>query len=777
MIQSVDPCNVSNVRYDLSLGTGGVVRVEVLAPHTFRVRMNASGEFPEPALVRYGILHAGGDPNVAVTVEETPETFNFRTAAAALAVDRTDGRLTLARADGTVLTEQVTPPWSGPDRGFGAVFGLAEGEKLYGLGDVTRDRIEKRGFRTQIWVVNVQSYVPIPYVMSSRGWALFLNTTWRHAFDLGATEPDQLKFWGRRGELDLFLFTGDDYAALLDAYTNVSGKPHLLPLWGYGLTFVSNQQADAREMLDDALNFRREEIPCDLIGLEPGWMETYYDYTVEKQWHPERFYLPHWAPKGPHTFLGALDRLGFRLSLWLCCDYDLSYEAERRAGSAGFERPEARTQHPDDFEMDYHQHTPVRMDQLTRPEEPWYEHLKPFVDQGVSAFKMDGARQVNEHPDRMWGNGMDDEEMHNLYPVLLNQQMHAGFAAQTGRRPMIYSSGGYAGIQQFSATWAGDTGGGPKPLLSMVNHGLSGHSNTSCDMDVFTPAGIHFGFLQPWSQVCSWAYWRHPWLLGDELLPIFKRYARLRYRLLPYLYAMAHEAARTGMPVMRALPLIFPDDPAADALIHQYMLGDAFMVTAFTDEVHLPAGVWFDYWTGARYEGPQDLAYEVPEGVGGPLFVRANAIVPTWPVMDYVGQQAVTEVGLHLYPDVAATGHHDFTLYEDDGETLAYREGAVARAPVTLDTAPEGVTVTIGPRQGGYEGMVAARSYALVLYAVPEPAEILVDGQPLDRDAWTYDVAGDPHIAGVPGVVSTVRLTLSEDPDRVRTRRVCLHFS
>ena len=140
---------------------------------------------------------------------------------------------------------------------------------------------------------------------------------------------------------------------------------------------------------------------------------------------------------------------------------------------------------------------------------------------------MDGARQVNEHPDRKWGNGMDDEEMHNLYPTLLNQQMHQGFKEHTGRRPMIYSSGGYTGLQQYAATWAGDTGGGPKPLVSMLNHGLSGHANVSCDMDVFTPMGIHFGFLQAWSQVCSWAYWRHPWLLGDKLLPIFKTYARL----------------------------------------------------------------------------------------------------------------------------------------------------------------------------------------------------------------------------------------------------------
>ena len=248
-----------------------------------------------------------------------------------------------------------------------------------------------------------------------------------------------------------------------------------------------------------------------LVGLEPGWMERNYDYSTQKKWHPERFYIPYWGPKGPHTFLGAAERLGFKMSLWLCCDYDLSFEEERRAGGSVEKTAETKGFHPDDFERDEHfGHGAVRMDKLTKPEEPWFEHLKAFVDQGVSAFKMDGSLQVNEHPDRRWGNGMDDEEMHNLYPTLLNKQMSLGFQEHTGRRAMIYSSGGYAGIQRYAATWAGDTGGGPKSLVSILNHGLSGHSNASCDMEVFSPEGIHFGFLQPWSQVCSWAYWRHP---------------------------------------------------------------------------------------------------------------------------------------------------------------------------------------------------------------------------------------------------------------------------
>jgi len=395
------------------------------------------------------------------------------------------------------------------------------------------------------------------------------------------------------------------------------------------------------------------------------------------------------------------------------------------------------------------------MDQLTKPEEPWFEHLKKFVDYGVGAFKMDGALQVNEHPDRKWANGMDDEEMHNLYPTLLNKQMSQGFREHTGKRPMIYSSGGYTGIQQYSATWAGDTGGGPKTLVSMLNHGLSGHAHASCDMDVFTPAGIHFGFLQPWSQVCSWAYWRHPWLLGDELLPIFKFYARLRYRLLPYIYSMAHVAARTGLPIMRAMPLAFPDCARADELSNQYLFGDWFLTGAFTDGIDLPAGTWIDYWTGAAHQGPVEVTCDIPEGRGGPLFVRAGAIIPEWPEMAYVGQKPVDALGLHVYPH----GDSSFNLYEDDGETHQYLEGDVAATAINCSLGNGELELAIEARRGAYQGMPETRSFDVHLHVNSAPDQVAVGGESLKRGTagWHFD-----------GDAGTVGLRVCEDPDRTR---------
>ena len=720
---------------DIPLGAGNILRIQPVTEHIFRIRVGGDTTFPEPALIRYDIVRRNW-PDVAFDVEAAEESVVVSTAQASVVIAKADGRLAFRDAGGQALLQETSPPVCRADVGFRAEFDLPEGQRLYGLGDQTRDRIEKRGHFAQMWVKNVASYVPIPVLLSTGGWGLFLNTTHRHYFDVGRTRPDRLALGGKRGDLDYYLIAGGDLPTLLDRYTEIVGKPGLLPLWGYGLTFVCNQQANAREMLDDCLNFRREGIPCDLVGLEPGWMEKRYDATTEKKWHPERFYFPQWGPKGPHTFLAAAGRLGFKTSLWLCCDYDLSIEEERRAGQEAKPQSGAEGFHPDDFEKDEHfGHGPIKMDKLTVPEEPWFEHLKKFVDQGVSAFKMDGAWQVNEHPDRKWGNGMDDEEMHNLYPTLLNKQMSVGFREHTGRRAMVYSSGGYTGIQNYSATWAGDTGGGPKPLISILNHGLSGHVNASCDMDVFAAAGIHFGFFMPWSQVCSWAYWRHPWLLGDELGPVFKFYARLRYRLLPYIYSTAHVAARTGLPIMRAMPLAFPGDPRADELTHQYMFGDAFLTGAFLETLHLPEGRWTDYWTGKVYSGPQDVPCDIPKDRGGPLFVRAGAVIPEWPEMQYVGQKPVDTLGIHVYPG----GESAFTLYEDDGVSYAYLDGAVAETAVRCSAEEGQVTLSIDARKGEYDGMPESRSFDVWLHADSAPTSVERNGARLEADDWCFD--------------------------------------
>ena len=757
------PLGPQNLVFDLE--DGAAVRVDVLSARLFRIRHSKTGRWTESALNRYGILNAAF-PAVAGQQSEADGIVTLATPQAKLCVKRKDGTVALATADGRTLTEQTSASFQ-PGGGYDLRFTLTQTERLFGLGDVSRENIMRRGGVYECWVLNVTSYIPIPMVLSNRGWGLLMNTTWRNTFDVGRSDPDRLICTAPRSEADYYLFCGADYRGLLETYTSLTGRPALLPAWGYGLTYVCNQNIDAFNMMNEAANFRREQIPCDVIGLEPGWMSENYDFSTAKSWHPQRFPIPYWAPKGPHTFFGALDRTGFKLSLWLCCDYDLGvYEeqqlASREAAASGAQ--EASQADPDVQEgfVDQRLSTPdgaasdaapsAASEAAPQPPAPWFEHLKAFVDQGVSAFKLDGSAQVIEHPARQWGNGMTDEEMHNLYPVIYAKQMVRGFEQHTQRRAMVYSAGGYAGVQQYVATWAGDTGGGPRPLTSMLNLAFSGHSNHSCDMTVTDVEGIHFGFLQTWAQQNNWDYWYQPWYLEKVHADAYRQYAQLLYKLLPYLYSSAAEAALTGYPVMRAMSMEYPEDPAWDACLSQYMLGDSLLVSAFSRQLRLPPGEWIDFWSGERVAGPATLPVEIAPDRGGALMIKSGALLPTWPACDHVEQGWSPQVSLLVYPSAQSS----FTLYEDDGQSLGYRQGQFARTPLSCTLQGSTVTLTIGPRNGSYDGMPATRDFTATIHLPRPPQTVSLDGAPLADCTW--DEQNSTLTVAIPGCGAAPRV-------------------
>jgi alpha-glucosidase (family GH31 glycosyl hydrolase) len=712
------------------LGDGTELRVDVLADNLFRVRkswtnINGAVVWTESGMNRYGILKAAW-PKAPFTRQGD----TLSTKSATMTVDPTAGTLRfkslVSAADLTIAPKNV-------GKGFAVAFSLSKGERIYGFGDSGRDNVMRRGHRFDLWIRNNLCNIPIPIAVSRNGWGLLLNSTWRNAFDCGAKDPDALICEGSEGDVDFYIFTGQDYRALLDIYTQLAGRPALLPVWGYGFTFVCNQNVDQFALLNDAMDFRDRDLPCDVIGLEPGWMQTFYDASVRKEWHEQRFYFPYWAPKGDHTFIGALKRIGFKLSLWLCCDYDLTrYEEQCVAGLAkkggrqvdvpqgitetweddriggGAEKKDAKAKRKS-------VHKGKMYDKLYCPENefeegqlPWFEHLKKFVDQGVQCFKLDGCNQFGEHPTRAWANGMSDEEMHNLYSDVYDKQMARGYEDYTGRRAMVYSAGGYAGVQQYVATWAGDTGGGAKPLASLLNLGISGHSNQSCDMTIGDVESLHFGFLQTWSQQNNWDYWQQPWLYPPEKVAVFKAYDQLRYRLLPYLYTAASEAARTGWPVMRALPIVYPDVPEYDACVTTYLLGPDLLVSAFTKEIQIPEGLWHDWKTGETVAGPCKRRVEVTPEWGGSLFVRSGAVIPMWEKKAHVDKGWDETVELHVW--AGADGKGD--LYEDDGISLDYRSG---KGALTTCTFKDGA-LSVGPRVGSFTGMPTTRKMKAVFH-------------------------------------------------------------
>lgn len=725
-----------------------------------RVRVSADGEYTESLLSRYNILRESGED-----AEASFDGKTLKSGAASLSAD--GGRLVLGGTkENAVFTFDGFEGKPYKNNGFTLSVSLSEGERLFGLGDESRKSIARRGTVARLDMRNIASYGPMPFIMSSNGWGLLLNCTYASTFDCGAADSDRLVIAAHKGMIDFYLFVPESGALrdILELQGKVAGNPILLPKFAYGYTFVLNEQTNAREMLYDCLNFRREDISCDMVGLEPQWMTNHYDRSINKKWSEDRFYTPGWMPEGysgEDTFFYTLREMGFKFSLWLCQDYDLLFEEERQCGERAKELGKEYT-----FEgasiLDPHLACPQYMDGLTVRDVPWFDHLKKFCDNGASAFKLDGAFQTNDHPDRLWGGKYFDDEVHNVYPVLYVKQMQEGFTNHTGRRAVIYTPCLYAGSQRYAASWAGDTGGGFDTVVAMLNYGLSGHSNVTCDMEVTTKEGIHYGFLSPWTQQLGWRNWQQPWFLRDELSECVRYYSHLRNSLFPYIYSMAHIASEKALPVTRALSLMYPDHPEYDYVANSYMFGDSFLVAVFDMKLTLPEGKWIDYFTGDIYEGGQVIDYKIPDGRGGAMMVKAGSVFCTMDYQKYIEQAIPDNYHINVYPG----GDCEFTLYEDDGYTYDYREGKMATTRIAVEnSADKSFELTVYKREGSYEGREKTESSLMSDPEIPamgdvtsfdvkvfgEASKVTLDGKTVEftvSDGFTsFTVSKDNHRA------------------------------
>ena len=741
-ISSLATLAQSNVR-DIKLDNGNFLKVSCLSDQIFRLQLNAVDAFPVSSMEKYGIVKYQWDEAKTCKIGKKAGQIVFETSNGKLYVNIHDGAFSLANSAGQSVMEAGHPVKAGFDGGFGMSIDLQENELFYGLGDSDRKHLQHRGHLMRSWVSYGQAYAPAPFIMSSNGWALFVNTTFKHYYDVGKSDPDKLKIWGEGGGFDIFLILGDDYKQLLYQYTEITGKPRLLPQKAYGLMFVENREVNQYELLEHALKFREEKIPCDYLGLEPGWMGKFRDPSVDIDWDFEKFFMPAWFGEKFRTprhskisFIGGLNRVGFNLSLWTLCEYDITYEAERQAQK---EFPELYVKKDDHFfpeidesNFDTRAHEPRYLNKTTVIDEPWFEHFKLFLNDGVRAFKQDPAYIINEHPDWHYGNGMNDDEVHNLFQPMYQKQVYEGWKDLLNERPMFYFSTGYAGVQHWAPTWAGDEGGRESAMASMLNHGMTAHSNVTCDMDVFTKESIHFGFLIGWSQINSWWDIRYPWFLGD-LESTFKYYARLRYRLMPYIYTYAHVSNQTAVPIMRPMPLEYPDDPNCEDLLTQYLLGNNLLVSAYTDKIYLPEGKWIDYWSHKEYNGKQELTLDIPEDKGGGLFIKAGAIIPEWPYVDYVGQKEIDTLTIQVYPYQKSS----FTLTEDEGEGFAYEKGEIALTRMECEKSENETVFTIHKTTGSYEGMVKDREYIVNFNLTDKPRSVTINNQAYE--AWEYN--------------------------------------
>jgi alpha-glucosidase (family GH31 glycosyl hydrolase) len=513
---------------------------------------------------------------------------------------------------------------------------------------------------------------------------------------------------------------GESMDEVINLYTTITGKPYLLPKYMYGLAFGGNTIEDQMDIMDDAVNFRNEEIPCDLFWIEPQWMEKYYDFSISKDWDFNKFPGEMWWNKGLDIkrkeyntlFIHKLHELGFKLGLWLCIDHDLSI-AEEDAIAKREGKPQSEQEH-------------------------WFDHLTKFIDEGVDGFKLDPGHTLDEHPGMKYYNGYTDKEMHNLNQVLLQKQMEITFRKYKGIRSYHHYCGGYAGAQHWGALNSGDNGGGRIALFDQLNLGLSGLMNTSCDvMEVKENnlGAMHMGFFLPWVQVNSWYDLLHPWYLPPEEKAAFRFYSQFRHDLIPYIYSTAINGTLTGKSIVRAMAIEFPDDRNTDDLTFQYMFGDHFLVGVYGDSVYLPKGNWIDFWTGKKVKGGRNIKSVFPENRGGPLFIRSGAIIPFQKSKQYITNDLPDTLIIKVYPE----GKTSYTLLEDDGISYKYEDGIIAETEFLCDEKNDKISFSVNVKND--PGLVPENRVFEIRMFCDKPKKLIVNGIKQKKENWNFNDA------------------------------------
>ncbi|MBQ7457870.1 MAG: DUF5110 domain-containing protein [Bacteroidales bacterium] len=741
--------------FDITLNDGAKMRIEACSGDIFRIQITEEKDFPESIMLRYGIFRSVWD-GAGATIEEDAAKAAVKTASHILTVDKATGVASLADAEGNVIVESIeyltaknpllaeladkynaqfrylnehvniigSDHWEqNADMGVDIIdkgrtsalrFSLRDDDRLYGGGSVSRKHLQHRGEILRIFTTYANTENVNPFMMTTGGWAVLNNTTNISFFDCGVSAADKLLAFNTVKSADFYLMTGSDMMELLRRYHDIAGGNYLLPRWAYGCCFGPHLNSDGFTFMNEAVKFIEQGYPMDMMWVEPQWMETYYDWTVNKKWDYKKFPgQPYWysneTENGEHggSFISRLHALGYKICLWLNIDTDLSVMEEDRLARENGGKLSGQIN--------------------------WFDHLRKFISNGVDGFKLDPGQTVDRHPMRKYYNGYTDAEMHEVNQVLLPKQFLAMNRDFRPERSFHHYCGGFAGTQHYTAATTGDSGGGVAVLYDQLNLQMSGYNNTSCDVGASTD-GLHMGIFLPWMQINSWYSFKEPWYQPLEAQVVYRNYLQLRNRMVPYTYSGALKGSVDGDPVMMPMPLAFPDDRNCDDLAHEYMYGGDMLITVFTDKVYLPEGTWFDFWTNKKVESKgESIPAEFDKTqYGGPVYIREGAIIPFQHVANHACERPLDTLVLNIWP--AAKG--EYTFWEDDGHTYAHEQGAIAKTRFSYEKKRRRLDITVDPVEGSYEGMHAGRVYEMKVTLKKIPRRVRANGKRVRNMEW-----------------------------------------
>lgn len=636
---------------------------------------------------------------------------------------------------------------------------LRNDEQFFGLGEKTGP-LNRRGRSYKMWNSDRPCYSvtedplakSIPFFMSNYRYGIFLDNTYKTEFKFGTESEEYYSFEAPDGAFIYYFLFGKDYKEIQQQYITLTGKPIMPPKWALGFAQSRGLYTKEAQALEIAAEFRKRQIPCDIIYQDIGWTQYLQDFEWRKGNYSD--------PKG---MLQTLSNQGFKMIV--SQDPVISQANKKQweeADKLGYLVKDVRTGKAYDMPWPWGGNCGIVDFTIPEVADWWGAYQQKPINDGVSGFWTDMGEPAwsnEEDIDRLNMQhhiGMHDE-IHNVYGLTWDKVVKEQFEKHNpNRRIFQMTRSAYAGLQRYTFGWTNDSGNGNDVLEGWaqlenqvavgISAGLGGIpfwttdiSGYCGDITDYQAMGELYTRWMQFGIFCPLSRAHHegdnavePWMFGDVVEKNSRAAIELKYQLFPYLYTYSRRAHDTGLPITRGLFMEYPNDEEAAKTDNQFIFGEEILVAPVLKKgervkrVYLPDGEWIDFNDKkTEYLGGQTVAYKAPLHTI-PIFVKKGSIIPMMPVMQYIHEKKDYPLFVHIFPnyeDEAA----EFELYEDDGENLDYLEDIASRTRFTCTTLSDGYRTVIEPSDNGFR-QSDKRNIILTYHLEEMPVSVTVSG-------------------------------------------------
>lgn len=706
------PTKITNYKKDVdtlffTCENGVVLELTIVRDSVFRFRYTTTGTFDND--FSYAITKYASTGFNHLQIDGLEDIFKITTSKLICHISKTDLRVLLYDAlDGVLINEdELGFHWEESYEYGGNIVKMSktshDGESYFGLGDKPTD-LNLKGKRFENWVTDSYAYgkgtdplyKTIPFftgLHNKKAYGIFFDNTFRSFFDFSLERRNVTSFWAQGGEMNYYFIYGPQMEDVVANYTDLTGKPHQLPpLWALGFHQCKWSYYPESKVKEITKTFRDLKIPCDAIYLDIDYMEGFRCFTWNKEYFPD-----------PKRMVKELADDGFKtvviIDPGIKVDKDYSVFQEALENDYFCKRADGPYMKGKVWPGECY-----FPDFTKKKVRDWWSDLyKELIeDIGVKGVWNDmNEPAVMEVPNKTFpddvrhdydGNPCSHRKAHNIYGMQMARATYQGVKKYVyPKRPFVITRAAYSGTQRYTSTWTGDNVATWEHLwianIQAQRLAMSGFSFAGSDIGGFAeqPQGelftrwIQLGVFHPFCRVHSSGEHgnQEPWAFDEDVTNIVRKFIELRYQLLPYLYTTFWKYVDEGIPMLKSLVLFDQDDIHTHYRTDEFVFGDKILVCPILEansrgrRMFLPRGNWYNFWTNEFVKGGKELWVDADID-SMPIFIKEGAIIPKYPVQQYVGEKIIEQVTLEVY---YKEGKEESLLFDDAHDGYDYTKG------------------------------------------------------------------------------------------------------